>query len=106
MNMEELKLIAETIGKLGDAGQVAFGWWLLADKVFPALCWLAVIATLAMTAYRIAVQFKPREGDRELSLRQRAYESVRYLWLYGNTKNDVRLMEMTNELKAMVEESK
>ena len=51
MNPEELQLIASTITTLGAAGKTAFIWWLVADKLLPALVWLATLATLLKFAH-------------------------------------------------------
>lgn len=101
MNMDELKLIAETIGKLGEAGQSAFGWWLLADKVLPSICWLVILLAICFTAYRI---FKARTdaSTAPLTALQKANEAVRHAWLYCGGRHDATLYEMHKRLEELV----
>ncbi len=102
MNMEELKLIAETIGKLGEAGQSAFGWWLLADKVLPAICWTIVPAVVCFAVYKV-VKLNSAPPPTKHAPLIAAYEAVRHAWLYGNTKYDRELHAMYQQLKQMAE---
>ena len=105
MNIEELRLIIEAIGKLGDAGQTAFGWWLLADKVLPSLAWIACLSMVAFTAYKIVIRCTANDHAEKLSLLQQAHEAVRRAWIYGNHehKRDTSLYEVTKALESMVE---
>lgn len=52
MNIEELKLILETIQTISGDAQTFAAWWLIADKVLPLLLFVVVVALI----YRIAIR--------------------------------------------------
>lgn len=47
MNTEELTILMDTLRSLGADGKTAFIWWLVFDKLIPAIGW--VIAVCVMT---------------------------------------------------------
>ena len=55
MDMDELKLIADTIQHLGDNGTTAFVWWLVLDKLVPATLWAIGSCVFMYLCWRIAV---------------------------------------------------
>jgi len=54
MNIEELKMVMDTVAQLGESGKAAFIWWLVLDKLTPAIAWL-VCAGLAFLLGRRAM---------------------------------------------------
>lgn len=46
MNMEELKLIADTITSLGAQGKEAFIWWVVLETIPPFLLWSGFIGVM------------------------------------------------------------
>lgn len=51
MNIEEIKMITETISTLGVQGKEAFIWWLILDK---GLCFLVAVF-LIIAAYKAVI---------------------------------------------------
>lgn len=46
MNTEELTLLMDTLRELGGDGKAAFIWWLVFDKLIPAIGWIIAICIL------------------------------------------------------------
>ena len=40
MNAEEIKLVTDMLQSLGQVGTTGFIWWLVMDKLIPAISWL------------------------------------------------------------------
>jgi hypothetical protein len=53
MDIEQLKLILETLRTMGEAGKDAFIWWILLDKALPVLAWLLTFCGLIWLVLRI-----------------------------------------------------
>lgn len=60
--MEELKLILQTMSSLGGEAKEAFIWWLVFDKLVPAVCFLTgLLAALWITLKIVMVCSYERE---------------------------------------------
>ena len=46
MNSEELTILMDTLRELGGDGKAAFVWWLVFDKLIPAIGWVASVCIL------------------------------------------------------------
>lgn len=63
MDIDQLKLILETVTSLGAEGKSAFIWWLVLDKGIPALIWAGFftifyrVAMAALTSIRAVNEF-------------------------------------------------
>lgn len=55
MNMDELKLITDTIQQLGEHGTTAFIWWIVFDKLVPAVLWAVGSCVFMYLCWRITV---------------------------------------------------
>lgn len=53
MNMDELKLITDTIQQLGDHGTTAFIWWIVFDKLVPAVLWTVGSGVFMWLCWRV-----------------------------------------------------
>ena len=51
MDMEQLKMVLETIQQLGMQGKEAFIWWLVLDKALPVLGWMIFMCFLLVVIY-------------------------------------------------------
>lgn len=54
--MEELRLILQTLTALGESGKEAFMWWLIADKVIPAILGMTAIIVAGALIHRYVIQ--------------------------------------------------
>jgi hypothetical protein len=52
MQIEQLKLILDTLSKMGEAGQDAFIWYMILDKALPMVTWLITFAAIIWLANR------------------------------------------------------
>ena len=59
MNTEELTIVMDTLRSLGDDGKTAFIWWLVFDKLIPAIGGIVAVCVItfglgrpAMSAFR------------------------------------------------------
>ena len=82
MNTQEIQMIIDAIVKLGEGGLTAFVWYLVASHIIPSFATLATCSGLFYTAYRIARLFRREANDVILADLEKAYEIVRYEWLY------------------------
>ena len=55
MNMDELKLITDTIQQLGDHGTTAFIWWIVVDKLIPAVLWAVGSCAFMYLCWRVTL---------------------------------------------------
>lgn len=103
MNIEELKLVLQTVAQLGETGKEAFVYWLFLDKLVPYIAWPAVIAGIAFTAYRIATRLTASKYLDPRSRLERAVDDVRELWLYdlAPTAPNGELHDIYKRLKAI-----
>lgn len=46
MNVEQLKLILDSMAALGEGAKEAFIWWLFFDKALPVIGWMVTIAAI------------------------------------------------------------
>lgn len=53
MNTEQIKSLLEVFALVGTAGKEAFIWWLLAEKVLPAVAWLLVFVGFMWVAHKL-----------------------------------------------------
>jgi hypothetical protein len=83
MNIDELKLILDTVSKLGEAGKEAFVWWLVADKALPVLSWLAFFGTVSYTAIKVVRLLTRKPVDDDRSQIEVARDALRTHWLYS-----------------------
>lgn len=56
MDTEQLKMILDVLRTASEAGQSAFVWWLVLDKVLPVVAWLITFAGLLWLAHRVIQQ--------------------------------------------------
>ncbi len=55
MNMEELKLVTDTIQQLGEHGTTAFIWWIVFDKLVPAVLWTVGSCAFMYLCWRVTL---------------------------------------------------
>lgn len=85
MSIEELKLILEAVGQLGDAGKTAFIVWVLVENLSGVLGWIFTVSMLAVVALKITrtVADAGEHKRPPLTHIQAAALSARTAWLYG-----------------------
>ena len=66
MEMEQLKLIMETLTTMGEAGKDAFIWWLVLDKLIPVIAWLLVFSGFLLLVFYITRVLSVFERFKEL----------------------------------------
>jgi len=77
MDIEQLKLVLETVQQLGAQGKEAFIWWIVLDKVLPVLGWLITFAGLMTVGFWVirAVQSANEDAARLKQLRDALLDS-------------------------------
>ena len=85
MTDTQLKMLLDALAGMGAEGKTAFIWWLVADKVVPAVAWLMFAVVIALTVRFALVKVfpPPKQEDQSLSFAQQAYEAARKAWLHG-----------------------
>jgi hypothetical protein len=53
VDIEQLKLILETLATMGESGKDAFIWWLVLDKVLPVFGWIVTFSGFIFIALRV-----------------------------------------------------
>jgi len=78
MDIEQLKLVLETVQQLGAQGKEAFIWWVVLDKVLPVLGWLITFAGLMTVVFWLirAVQSANEDAARLEKLRDVLLDSA------------------------------
>jgi hypothetical protein len=96
---EELKIIMETIGQLGQAGKDAFMWWLLIKYGMSYLLGLVAVSVIGYVVFRIAkfVHFSSTDTD----LVKRLCTKMGCVGQYGNFERE----KMYEKVLALVDKS-
>jgi hypothetical protein len=88
---EELKIIMETIGQLGQAGKEAFIWWLVVKYVLHYVTVVFVIGCFGFVVLRITKATKDYQD--ECKLVEELAQKVGVYRGYGITADNIREMQ-------------
>lgn len=61
MDIEQLRLVMETLAQMGAHGKEAFIWWLFFDKALPSIVWLILLPCVLITASRVISRMSENE---------------------------------------------